>query len=142
MSLFSFVSCQVNSRVPELWVILTPRVSEPELVITSLTWEIFALNISLSLLFYTLLSLWLHTHVHWCESKSQGLFFFKVIFFQRNTNIATFWNRLRDIWKLNAHWLLNALLKIRVKILVNFSGLVNLTIGSGFMHMSYHLWQT
>lgn len=37
---------------------------------------------------------------------------------------------------------LNACLKKRVKILVNFSDLVNLTIGSGFMHTLYHLWQT
>lgn len=34
---------------------------------------------------------------------------------------------------------LNEFLKIRVKILVNFSDLVNLTIGSGFMHALYYL---
>lgn len=37
---------------------------------------------------------------------------------------------------------LNARLEIRVTILVNFSDLLNLPIGSGFMHTLYHLWQT
>lgn len=119
------MSYQVNSRVPE-----------SELTVTSLTWEIFVLNISLSFSFYTLFSLWLHTYVHLCENKSQADIFSEEY---QYSNILKWAKRYLGF---KCPLSLNALLKIRVKILVNFSDLVNLTTGSGFMGTLYHLWET
>lgn len=83
-----------------------------------------------------------YTHMFMDVKVNYKAYFFQGDIFSEEYKFSNILKWAKRYLGIKSPLALNALLKTRVKILVNFSDLVNLTIGPGFMRTLYHLWQT